>query len=497
MQSGRRFLSSCFCHTCGSDERMSKQMEVEVQNPQAAYWRHAWNINGAAGLTLCGHSRALERTGFVIEELGLYLDAGVGWRNPTVNPEAILVTHGHIDHINALPMLLRCGDADPAVFVPLEHVNNVREMTRMTWSVKREDSTPGAGARDDFTDMPVFIKTLVEKSTNTDADSEHRYWPVLEKALPVEQGATRDFVPDKSHLAGVKGRMWVPTIPGVQYLLPGKKRIVIRTVHCFHTTTDVGYVVCQAVKTLQGKDADADAEYTRLREVAKTDKSAGKQIGEMRKQGLLVNVDQVLPLLAYLCDTTAQVLGPCDKCKSGLPGCAFVSAKAQFAESCFGYLAPDPASASMDVARVNPNKYAAGSHNPNHFAFQTQTELIFSCPTIVIECSFVGAGGMSEEEAETEAKHRGHASWRELAPHVKAHPESVFVLVHFSKRYTDKELREYFECKLGFQAPAAASASGDDAVTRNVVLFLDSGVVDFRKYQAAQTALAAAAGAEA
>ena len=42
----------------------------------------------------------------------------VGWKDPTSNPEAILVTHGHIDHCNALPMLLRCGDSDPAVVRP-------------------------------------------------------------------------------------------------------------------------------------------------------------------------------------------------------------------------------------------------------------------------------------------------------------------------------------------------------------------------------------------
>ena len=83
----------------------------------------------------------MERSGFLLEELRIMFDAGVATRDLSPALDAILLTHGHIDHINALPMLLRLANGcDPAIFVPRLHLNNVREMTRMTWAVKRADA---------------------------------------------------------------------------------------------------------------------------------------------------------------------------------------------------------------------------------------------------------------------------------------------------------------------------------------------------------------------
>ena len=82
----------------------------------------------------------------------------------------------------------------------------------------------------------------------------------------------------------------------------------------------------------------------------------------------------------------------------------------------------------------------------------------------VVECSFIGAAGMTDEEADTQGIQRGHTSWRQLQVHVVAHPEIVFVLCHFSKRYTDVEIEEYFRSQ---------------QYCCNIVLWLDSGIIDF------------------
>lgn len=146
--------SSCGCHTCGTPLE-AEQRRRELENPQASFWRHKFRLPGTQW-TLSGHSRALERSGFVLEEPKIYLDAGVGLRNATNGScHAILITHTHIDHINALPLLARVGPTcDPAIVVPRAHVNNVREFTRLSWGIKGEDGSDRAGQRVDLALKP-------------------------------------------------------------------------------------------------------------------------------------------------------------------------------------------------------------------------------------------------------------------------------------------------------------------------------------------------------
>lgn len=57
-------------------------------------WNHSWSIPGT-NFTLKGHSRAAEKTGFIIPEIGLFLDAG---QQTYFEPKVILITHSHSDH---------------------------------------------------------------------------------------------------------------------------------------------------------------------------------------------------------------------------------------------------------------------------------------------------------------------------------------------------------------------------------------------------------------
>jgi len=413
--------TACPCITCTAPASATKQSSAELENPQSGFWRHRWRLPGAgASWTLSGHSRALERTGFCIEEARIFLDAGVGWRNPTSTPLAILVTHGHIDHVNALPLLLRCN-GDPAVFVPREHLNGVREMCRMTWAVKRIDGSEAAGRRADLEPAPV-----------ADARPESL-------GCPLQELGVRDPAPQD-----VRGRLWVPVEPGCSALLPGKQGLVVRTVECYHTVADVGYIVCETKKTLRGKTPEAQAELDALYARLGADKrAAGQAIGAMRKSGAAVDVEEAVPRLAFLCDTTAQVFGPCADCRAGRPeACAF-----------------------GDRARAPHGRRCAAAE-----AAEAQAAAILACPTVVVECSFLAAGGMTEEQSEAEATLRGHLSWSQLRPVVVANPRTTFVLVHFSERYSDRQIREHFLAQPGADA---------ESTPNNVVLWLDSGVLDF------------------
>ena len=92
-------------------------------------------------------------------------------------------------------------------------MNNFREMCRMSWAVKRHDGSEAAGAREDITELTA----------------------VPDSCVPVEQLMVRDAAPK-----GVTGRGWVPVACGMEFQLPGKHRVVVKTVQCFHTVDDIG-----------------------------------------------------------------------------------------------------------------------------------------------------------------------------------------------------------------------------------------------------------------
>jgi ribonuclease Z len=64
---------------------------------------------------------------------------------------------------------------------------------------------------------------------------------------------------------------------------------------------------------------------------------------------------------------------------------------------------------------------------------------ILKYPVIFIECTF-----LYPDEVE-QAKACKHVHWNDLMPFVQAHPDSLFVLFHFSLRQTESEIINFFE----------------------------------------------------
>ncbi|CAD7959910.1 unnamed protein product [Amoebophrya sp. A25] len=519
-----RLLEKCACAAPACQhpddvDAVKKSLSAVLEHPQAGFWRHTWKLKGSSSskYTLSGHSRSLERTGFVINELNIFLDAGVGWKVDTPNPEAILVTHGHIDHINALPMLLRCGPATPYVFVPRLHLNNVREMCRMTWSVKMPDASEASGVRRDVEIVPNLVLVGGQgcrgENNAEDGVGEASWKWFRKKSVPPVKEAGEDQSPDdgagesrviddanlipcvtkavaKEPLDSMIQKNWVAAQPGLQYRLPangggGNKKgskagnTIVRTVHCYHKTGDVGYVLCEATQVQKGSTPEIDAELMGLRRLAKEDpkkhgKKCGQRIQELKKTGGLVNVEEVKPFLAYLLDTTVQVFGEgCEGCLKEMND--INSSSRSTSASCIFYA---PASKARPLSgdiyeaclcRVPKSGSGGGPSNGVTLdLLHAQRELLFSCANIVIECTFLATGGMTEEDADREAVKRTHTSWGHLRKYVLGHPECTFVLVHFSRRYKDEQIKEYFvkeQMKWNYFT--------------NVVLWLDSGIVDF------------------
>lgn len=63
---------------------------------------------------------------------------------------------------------------------------------------------------------------------------------------------------------------------------------------------------------------------------------------------------------------------------------------------------------------------------------------ILSYPVVIIECTF-----LYPEELENAALTK-HIHWEELKPYVLDHPSTLFILIHFSLRYKDEEILEFF-----------------------------------------------------
>lgn len=76
-------------------------------------WNYEYKLRN--GITLQGHSRSAHRTCFFIRELSTYLDAGIQGK---ANPLMVLLTHGHVDHSNALPLMNVGLDSSTILMTP-------------------------------------------------------------------------------------------------------------------------------------------------------------------------------------------------------------------------------------------------------------------------------------------------------------------------------------------------------------------------------------------
>jgi len=63
---------------------------------------------------------------------------------------------------------------------------------------------------------------------------------------------------------------------------------------------------------------------------------------------------------------------------------------------------------------------------------------VFHYPVILTECTFID--GTIEE-----AKSKGHTTWEILKPIVLAHPTITFILIHFSMRYSNEDILNFFK----------------------------------------------------
>lgn len=154
--------------------------------------------------------------------------------------------------------------------------------------------------------------------------------------------------------------------------------------------------------------------------------TAGEQISVPSKKikGLqcrVVQCDHTVPCVGYC---FSQVKESLKEDYRGLPGPAIGNLRKQ--------------GVVVTQEEVQPLFCFLGDTSTSIFA-SSDAQFIFSCPTIIVECTFL------TEDCRDNAQRKKHVLWSDLKPHVVAHPEIIFVLIHFSHRWNATEVQEFFQ----------------------------------------------------
>ena len=266
--------------------------------------------------SLVGRSRAGDGTTFVIPELQWMFDCGAlldAGGSASRHPKVIFMTHTHSDHVFTLTQFT--------------HSRELR-------NVKIYVPQPALPLVQDYLDSYGRLITMNHKDNNDDSNDD----------------------PDQPRytLVGVS--------PGDEVTLrQAGKDFVVKIVECVHRIDCIGYSIWEQRHTLK-------PEYQGL---------PGREIGQLKKQGVEITTASLHPLLCYLGDTTAQV-------------------------------------------------------------FDKHPELLRDHSRVVVECSFL------DSDSQPNAVRTQHMHWFDLKPIVQAHPSTLFVVTHFSLKYSALLLRTFF-----------------------------------------------------
>ncbi len=103
----------------------------------------------------------------------------------------------------------------------------------------------------------------------------------------------------------------------------------------------------------------------------------------------------------------------------------------------FGRLVAGRRKEGVEVDRevLRPLFAYLGDTHVNVFA---RNPWLFTYPVVITECTYL-------EDSELDRAERvGHIAWSQLKPVIEAHPETLFVLIHFSLRHSDQEILTFF-----------------------------------------------------
>lgn len=244
--------------------------------PEWSFELRGTRARGSRRWTIQGHSVAGERTGFMVKELRLGLDAGM---NTNSRLRSILITHGHADHSHNVPTIAMGSGASHPVLLP-----------RSCWSLRC--LLPFAAPK-----RCILIRFFIVTVAREIGERPLLYMP-RELVDPLDC-MTRAYsrmngcwskVPETPHInihGGCSGGDELEVACGKA----GSAVVAVRVVDCVHSVPCVGYILSTVTNRLrpewQGKP--------------------GKEIATARKAGTVVTERHTTVQLAFLGDTTCEV----------------------------------------------------------------------------------------------------------------------------------------------------------------------------------------------
>jgi ribonuclease Z len=94
--------------------------------------------------------------------------------------------------------------------------------------------------------------------------------------------------------------------------------------------------------------------------------------------------------------------------------------------------------AGVEITTLEEEPYLCFMGDTTAKVFEDYPEILNQHSTVIVECSFIDE--KSRERAETTK----HMHWDDLQPLIASHPGTMFVLIHFSLKYSTLSLRRFF-----------------------------------------------------
>lgn len=182
------------------------------------------------------------------------------------SPDMVLITHAHIDHSNAVPMLMRHDTGRLShIFAPAKVINRLREYAQLSFSMKVDYDL----------EVPPHYCTPPRIFSN---DGEPVYAPWEET---------------KRRWRPVEGGLTVP----VAFGKGGKQIMVIQTVTLLHNRcSTIGYLIFEKKSKLMPHLEGIDK------------KTTTANVMQAKSRGEAVTMDVNSPVMAFICDTSIEAV---------------------------------------------------------------------------------------------------------------------------------------------------------------------------------------------